>query len=190
MEIEAAIPPIQHHLELTKDRAAIRLNKLSEHSPILQRLPDTWRILPTSTPTPPRPTHPKITKRRTRPPASTRLCKLAERSNPVDERLEPLAVPPWRKTSADFNNRLSITPAIKGVTKEDAAKSHKEKLSQLAHDIDAVTLYSDGSLLTVHGQRRVGASHVALSNNRILFGRKIAMSRNAEVYDAEMAGLS
>ncbi|KZT68864.1 hypothetical protein DAEQUDRAFT_670520, partial [Daedalea quercina L-15889] len=190
MEIEAAISPIRHHLELTKDQAAIRINKLSAHSPILQRLPEAWRILPTTTPTPPRTTHPKITKRRTRPPASTRLCKLAERSDPADERIEPLVVPPWKKTSADFDNRLSIEPATKGTTKEDAAKAHKKKLSQLTCRPDVVTIYSDGLLLTVRGQRRVGTSHVALSHNRILFGRRIAMSRKAEVYDAEMSGLS
>ncbi|TFY51500.1 hypothetical protein EVJ58_g10535 [Rhodofomes roseus] len=51
-------------------------------------------------------------------------------------------------------------------------------------------MYSDGSLLTENNQRRVGASHVAIGHNSILFGRRIPMSRRAEVYDAEMAGLS
>ena len=54
-----------------------------------------------------------------------------------------------------------------------------------------ILLYSDGSLLTDQtGRRRVGASYVALRQNHLLFGRRIAMSPRAEVFDAEMAGLS
>ena len=54
-----------------------------------------------------------------------------------------------------------------------------------------ILLYSDGSLLTDQtGRRRVGASHVALRQNHLLFGRRISMSPRAEVFDAEMAGLS
>lgn len=52
-----------------------------------------------------------------------------------------------------------------------------------------IILYSDGSLLTVDCQRKVGASYVAHYPNKTIYRRRIAMSRRSEVYDAEMASL-
>ncbi|KAJ6572054.1 hypothetical protein B0H19DRAFT_872895, partial [Mycena capillaripes] len=43
LEIEASIPPIRLAMDDGNRRAAIRFNKLSARSPILQRLPDAWR---------------------------------------------------------------------------------------------------------------------------------------------------
>ncbi|KZT68049.1 hypothetical protein DAEQUDRAFT_738966 [Daedalea quercina L-15889] len=96
LEIEAAIPPIRHHLNLVRDNAAIRLNKLGDFSPIIQRLPETWQRHRVDTPPPPCPTHRRVTARRRKPPASTRLNDLASLSDPQNERLEPLALPPWQ----------------------------------------------------------------------------------------------
>ncbi|EPT02069.1 hypothetical protein FOMPIDRAFT_19600, partial [Fomitopsis schrenkii] len=86
-----AIPPLRHHLGLVRENTAIRFNKLGTFNPIIQQLPATWRTHP------PRPSHPPVTARRKKPPASTRLCILAELSDPQNERLEPLALPPWRR---------------------------------------------------------------------------------------------
>jgi hypothetical protein len=43
LEIEAAIPPLDIHLETIKQNAAIRLSKIPFLSPIIQRLPNKWR---------------------------------------------------------------------------------------------------------------------------------------------------
>ncbi|KAJ7637832.1 hypothetical protein B0H17DRAFT_894633, partial [Mycena rosella] len=43
MEIEASIPPIRLAMDAGNRRAALRFNKLSINSPIIQRLPDNWR---------------------------------------------------------------------------------------------------------------------------------------------------
>ncbi|EPS95382.1 hypothetical protein FOMPIDRAFT_92153, partial [Fomitopsis schrenkii] len=64
-----------------------------------------------------------------------------------NERLEPLALPPWRRTEASFNGRLRITPAARGTTKEEAAKAHKAMAHGLDEQYDCISLYSDGSLL-------------------------------------------
>jgi hypothetical protein len=40
LEIETAIPPLDIHLKITIQNAAIRLNKLAKRSPIIQRLPN------------------------------------------------------------------------------------------------------------------------------------------------------
>jgi hypothetical protein len=42
LEIEAEIPPLDIHLEIIKQNAAIRLSKLPSLSPIIQRLPNKW----------------------------------------------------------------------------------------------------------------------------------------------------
>ena len=93
--------------------------------------------------------------------------------------------------AAHFKGRLRITPAVKGTTKEDAAKAHKAMIRNIVKDPTRILMYSDGSLLTDKtGRRRVGASHVALRQQHLLFGRRISMSPRAEVFDAEMAGLA
>lgn len=149
MEIEAAIPPIRHHLNHVCENAAIRLNKLDAYSPILRWLPDTWHLrMESRTPPPPRTTHRKVTTRRRTPPASTRLSRLAELTDPQNERLEPLALPPWKRTTASYNGRLRITPAAKGTTKEEAAKAHKAMIKAIENEPTNIFLYSDGSLLT------------------------------------------
>jgi hypothetical protein len=68
LEIEAAIPPLDIHLETVKRNAAIRLSKIPLLSPITQRLPNKWRnYSPPSIPPPiptninPRPNAPKTT---------------------------------------------------------------------------------------------------------------------------------
>ena len=42
MEIEAAIPPINLHLDYLRRRAAIRLNRLHSRSQVVHRLPMAW----------------------------------------------------------------------------------------------------------------------------------------------------
>ncbi|TFY57753.1 hypothetical protein EVJ58_g6828 [Rhodofomes roseus] len=195
MEIEAAILPVHEHLDLTSARAAVRLNKLSAYNPILGRLPEGWRVPNTVAPAPPRTTHRRITARRRTPPATTRLHRLALKSDPMDERITPLCVPPWRKTVRDYHGRLTISPAPRGITKENpdakksAATEHSQKMSHLNQLPDHLMLYSDGSLQEPRGVRKVGAGFLAISMEHMLFGRRIAMSPKSEVYDAEMAGL-
>lgn len=43
LEIEASIPPIKHQIGLHQKHCAIRFNKLSNTSPIIQQLPQLWR---------------------------------------------------------------------------------------------------------------------------------------------------
>ncbi|KAI0949613.1 hypothetical protein AcW1_010370 [Taiwanofungus camphoratus] len=154
LEIESAIAPIRHHLELTSNRAAIRFNKLTPFSPILHRLPEEWRILKVNAPPPPLPTHVKPTARRKTPTKTTRLCKLALRSDPQDERILPLCLPPWKKTIQDFKGRLKVTPATKGTSKEDAAYEHVIKIATFINSPQHLLVYSDGSMLEKRGNRR------------------------------------
>ena len=43
LEIEASIPPVKHQVNLHRKQCAIRFNKLSSTSPIMQWLPHLWR---------------------------------------------------------------------------------------------------------------------------------------------------
>ncbi|KAI0916052.1 hypothetical protein AcV5_010469 [Taiwanofungus camphoratus] len=160
------------------------------YSPILHRLPQTWRILKVKAPLPPLPTHIKPTPRRRKPTKTTRLCKLALRSDPLDERILPLCLPPWKKTIPDFNGRLKVTPATKGTSKDDASLEHILKVGAFTNSPQHLLVYSDGSMLETRGSRRVGAGYVALKQHIPISSRKIGLGKKAEVYDAELAGLS
>jgi len=58
LEIEASIPPIKHQVNLHKKQCTIHFNKLSNTSPIIQRLPQAWRN--GENPTAPPPLQPKL----------------------------------------------------------------------------------------------------------------------------------
>ncbi|KAJ6593026.1 hypothetical protein B0H19DRAFT_919364, partial [Mycena capillaripes] len=58
LEIEASVPPICFVMDDGNRRTAIQFNKLSVHSPIIQRLPDAWRGGSTPTVLPPLPVRP------------------------------------------------------------------------------------------------------------------------------------
>ncbi|KAF8583012.1 hypothetical protein K439DRAFT_1297436, partial [Ramaria rubella] len=55
LQIEAACLPIKHKLDLLSTQAALRFNRLSRHSQVIQRLTQAWRGATPSNPTPPLP---------------------------------------------------------------------------------------------------------------------------------------
>lgn len=195
MEIEASIMPIKNYLDMCRERSAIRLNKLSTISPIIQRLPKEWQRVELATPgvkapPPPLPAHRKSNRRRKKPPKTTRLRKLATLSDAEAERIVPQLLPPWRTMPDDFNGRLKINIPQKGTSKDEGTKKHNEKVSKIVNDEEHLLVYSDGSLLEREGTRRVGAAHIAFYKGKPKFRRILNMGRKAEVYDAEMTALA
>lgn len=152
---------------------AIRINKLSPFNPILQRLPKKWRDDNPPVTAPPLPTHRKHTPRKKKAPKSTRLCNLAKQSDPLDEQIDPLYLPPWQQTPADFDYRITIIPPIKGIKKEDEADHHKKKVRDLERDPSNLLVYTDGSLLEKDGARRVGAGLVGYYLGKPVFKHQI-----------------
>lgn len=90
LEIEASIPSIKLQVNLHKKRCAICLNKLSQSSPIIQRLPDAWRDNEGPTQPPPLPTCKSQSRSNTR--KSTRLIEIAKLTDLSHERIDPFLV--------------------------------------------------------------------------------------------------
>ncbi|PPQ83048.1 hypothetical protein CVT25_005209, partial [Psilocybe cyanescens] len=111
LEIEASIPPIKHQLDLHTKRCAIRFNKLSTTSSIIQRLPDSWRADRPPTEPPPLPTKPSTTRSHQK--KTTTLTSIATHTSPQHERIDPYLFPPWRRTPSSFENRLIINVQLK-----------------------------------------------------------------------------
>jgi hypothetical protein len=142
LEIESAIPPLDIHLATIKQNAAIRLNKLPTKSPIIQRLPNTWRNNRPPTITPPTPTNNHT---RTRNPKTTTLLKLAQQHDPNCERIST-DIPPWTKTAIDLKGKLTIisSTCAKDKRKENA-KKHNIEVKTHINDQSLLTIYTDGS---------------------------------------------
>ncbi|KAJ7057847.1 hypothetical protein C8F01DRAFT_945335, partial [Mycena amicta] len=184
----ASIPPIRHALDQANRRAGIRFNKLSPHSPIVQRLPDSWRDGNRPEIHPPLPmrlqNNSKQDQRRT-----TQLEKLARHTSPDDERIQPFLSPPWRRTADAFGGRLKIE-GTRGLSKEDAAKEHIRRVQWISILESHLLIYSDGFMMTLHGLRRVGAGVVGYREDEEVFAMSRGLGGHAEVYDGEIAALS
>jgi len=101
LEIEASIPPIKHQANLHKKRCAIRFNKLSTNSPIIQRLPQQWRN--GEDPSIPPPLKPNLNNNSATDCArTTNLLELAKHTCHSHERIDPYLTAPWRKTKHTF----------------------------------------------------------------------------------------
>jgi len=192
LEIEASIPPIKHQISLHQKQCTVRFNKLSNTSPIIQRLPQPWRD--GKGPTMPPPLQPRLNNNSaTNHARTTNLLKLAKRTCHSHERIDPFLVAPWRRTSASFGGWVSIN-ACKLETRDDGEKrklidGHKEQVQSLAKEDNCLVVYSDGSMVKKKGFPQVGAAAVGFHKGEEVFHKKMGMGGRAEVYDAEMAGL-
>ena len=119
LEIEAAIPLIHLHLDYLERKAGIRLNRLSIANPVIHCLPTAWTQTENSAPR--QETNPS-------PKGSTQLICIAAHTAHTHERIFPFLLPPWRKTCADYPNRVTIEdkPAKedKAVTEHFVAEWH------------------------------------------------------------------
>lgn len=192
LEIEASIPPIKHQVSLHVKRCAIRFNKLSPSSPVIQRLPQPWRKAGDRT-TPP-PLQPRLNNNSATDRArTTTLLDIAKQTCFAHERINPYLVAPWRRTTSSFGGRITID-ACKPETKDKEEKqrlidSHKEKYKELSRKKENLIIYSDGSMVKKRGFPQVGAAAVGFHGGEEVFTEKMGMGGRAEVYDAEMAGL-
>ena len=183
LQVEAAVLPARHSLDLQFALASTRLHKLNEWSPVLQRLGGTWKR--TKMPRPP------ITRVGRKP---TQLQKLANMTAPGNEHLKVFPLPPWRLTISDapvLRGRLIVTGPKKGVTKRQAGIDHKAHIAKFRNDPAHLIIYTDGSLLEhADGTRGVGAGSVIYYLGRASHDREMPLGARAEVYDAEMQAIS
>jgi hypothetical protein len=84
--------------------AAVRLNKLSVHNPVISRLPSNWRDRQNPKERPPLPPRKPKSKSKREKAKTTQLLKIAEMSDPRHERTLPYLTPPWRRTATSFGD--------------------------------------------------------------------------------------
>ncbi|KAG6822607.1 hypothetical protein H0H92_013195 [Tricholoma furcatifolium] len=125
----------------------------------------------------------------------TQLEQVSEMTySPLDgERITPLASPPWRRTIDYYGGRLKVVPAVKGVSKDEAAKTHATTANGLRYDNSSIIVYSDGSMLDDDANKDrkiVGWGLVAYHKGQEVFSQRGGLGHTAEVYDAEMTGLT
>lgn len=178
LKIESSIPPIKHQANLHVKRCAIRFNKLSRSSPIIQRLPQQWRK-PRDKTCPP-PLQPRLNNNSaTNLARTTNLLNIAKQTCHAHERIDPFLVAPWRRTCSSFGGRVEINPC-KPETKDDEEKhklieDHKEKYHKLAKREDCLIIYTDGSMVKKRGFPQVGAAAVGFHKGEEVFTGKMGM---------------
>jgi ribonuclease HI len=185
LEIEASVPPIKHQVDLISRRCAVRFNKLPSTSPIIQRLPDTWRGNQPPTAPPPLPQSPKNQNR-----TKTVLQNLAKNTSPVHERIDPFLAPPWERMTSVFPNRFTTNPCNPNAGNKTAKKDHLKLVQSLKNKPSAIYVYTDGSKVQRPPFVRVGAAAVTYSEDQEVAQGKVGLGGHAEVFDAEMAALA
>ena len=91
----ASIPPANLFLDSTTKQAAIQFNKLSANNPVIQQLPNRWQV--NNNPpqlAPPLPSLPASQCKSN----TTQLLQVAKNTSPLNERIFPFLLPPWRHT--------------------------------------------------------------------------------------------
>jgi len=192
LEREASILPIKHQVNLHKKQCTIHFNKLSNTSPIIQRLPQTWRN--SEKPTAPSPLQPKLYNNSATDHArTTNLLELTKHTCHSHERIDPYLTAPWHRTKHSFTGHIQIS-TCKPETKDEKEKqeiidSHKKQVQKLEEKEESLVIYSDRSMVRRKGFPQVSAAVVGYHKGIEVFSKKMGMGGRAKVYDAEMAGL-
>ncbi|KNZ81045.1 hypothetical protein J132_03034 [Termitomyces sp. J132] len=190
LEIDLVIPPIELTIELACEGYAHRLHRLQETHPIIKQLPKEWRSGNPPKVTPPLPSHRKNCSRRK--PKPTQMESLTNRTYKPGEGecIVPFLSPPWRRTAKCYKGRLGMNPNVK---KDKAAKEHKKTIQRLTRNSNNLIMYSDGSMLDAEGRdtgKDTGWGLVSYHKDREVITRRGGLGQKAEVYDAELVGLT
>ncbi|KZV79120.1 hypothetical protein EXIGLDRAFT_593265, partial [Exidia glandulosa HHB12029] len=184
----ASIPPVRHTLNQAVRSAGIRFNKLSTLSPVVERLPDTWRSGNAPSTPPPLPPQKPRSRAAAELRKTTPLLHAATATSPDDERIDPFLAAPWRRTAAEYGDRFTVSNKKRTETKEDAAKAHKARLPSVTNPATIIA-YTDGSQRDERGTTSVGAGVVLYHNGERVRALRAGLGHHAEVYDAEVSAL-
>lgn len=123
---------------------------------------------------------------------STRLQSIANLSDPHIPHIDIYAIPPWDDFHERYKNRLSINAITTDDNKDRKrlAKEHLELVRKLNTDSQYLLVYTDGSLKTEDGDRKVGSGWVGYLLAREVISGKLNLGGNNEVFDAELTGLA
>ena len=91
-------------------------------------------------------------------------------------------IPLWRKM-------ITINPAGRGLTKDQAAEEHQIRFTNISQDADYIIIYTDGSMTGKEQEKRTGAGWVLYWKGVERRKGSEGMGQHAGVYDAEMLAL-
>ena len=116
------------------------------------------------------------------------LIRIAAHTAHTHERIFPFLLPPWRKTCADYPNRVTIED--KPAKEDKTVTEHLRYVSSLKTSPSHIIVYTDGSQRSIGRRfRRTGTVAVGFHQGNEIFKQKIGLGGKAEVYDAELTGL-
>lgn len=179
-----SILPIDLHLSRTLETAAIRLRTLPRSSQPLLRLPAAWDPQQGHIPV-------SFAPRKETAPHSN-LLRLAARTDPAGERLQPYTLSPWERGNSwgerlVLNGKVPSTPELK-----------IKRIAEVEGDVatasrcqDHLVVFTDGSRHAPHRrQKYTGAAYAIFHRGRKIASCSYGLGRHAGVFDAEMAALA
>ena len=167
IQAESGIPPLRIWLNYMKQRAAARLSaRIDPTNPIHERLPiqlrrENNRCTATSPPLPMRPA-----RRKPGMPNKFRESTIHEITKEIPEKIEKIlpshTIPPWRDDATEkrYAMRMTTNPALKGITKVEAAYEHRTRITQISQENEYIITYTDGSMKEKEQENRTGAGWV------------------------------
>jgi hypothetical protein len=178
-----AIPPLDIHLETIKQNAAIRLNKISTPSPIIQCLPNEWHKYKPPTIFPPIPTN---TNSKTCKQKMTSLLKLAKQQNPKCEKITTDIIL-WAKTTSELGNKIEILHLTCPKDKrKEVAKKYAISVRTHVNEQTILTIYTDGSKT----EEGTGTSFIAYHRGCTIVKKELGMGKQAEAFNAKKWALT
>lgn len=183
LNIETSIPPLDLILDARRERAALRLARMPDTHPVIQRLGADWhRGAQAVNPPPLQPMRTNVDSKR------TRLQRLALLYPADGERIDAHYLAPWSDILSDprWKGRLVVVPKDPKTDKRRAALAHVELARSLRADERHVLAYSDGSLL----EGSAGAGAAVFHCRRQVTAASYGLGTGADVYDAELSGLA
>ena len=151
METESGIPPLNLRLDHICARASTHMAiKIDDSNPTYHRFPAARQTRIANHPpiSPPLPIIPATHLRNHPHPSESPIHTLLLQVPPDIETIHPNhSLDPWRAETLDYQqeNRFKISPAICGITKEEAAGKHQQQLRTLENDPTAIIVYTDRS---------------------------------------------
>ncbi|QRV77343.1 RNA-directed DNA polymerase from transposon BS [Ceratobasidium sp. AG-Ba] len=163
LEILTSIPPLELILNHINRQTAIRFSKLPENHLILHRLDLGWLAPETEMVSPPNRVRQLVLDAYRDPTARQRdystLYEIAKFNSPSNERCNPLALPPWKRshTNPGLRNRITITPYDGHTPKGIIRELHNQVTDRWKNDSDHLVCYTDASRWIDQGERLMGA---------------------------------
>ena len=126
-------------------------------------------------------------------PPPTCISQITQQIQENTERTCPLATTPWHDEDLDTTECVCtfLPPNLQGESaKEQWTNDDIKFITENEENPDFLAIYADGSLVKKDGKRLTGYGAISYYLGKTIFKIKGALGEQAEVFNAEMTGLS